>query len=66
MYDKLIGGFNVLALLLPYRNKDYFNKSPRKLEDVRQMYLEGDFSKKIHIKKKPESMLLFEKTVQAE
>jgi hypothetical protein len=35
MYDKLIGGFNVLALLLPYRNKDYFNKSPRKLEDVR-------------------------------
>lgn len=30
------------------------------------MYLEGDFTKKIHFKKKPESVLLFEKTVQKE
>ena len=33
MYDKLTGGFNVLALLLPYRNKDYYKKSSN--EDVR-------------------------------
>ena len=61
MYDKLTGGFNVLALLLPYRNKDYFKNSHP--EDARQLYLEGDFSKKVYIKKKPESVLLFEKTI---
>ncbi len=61
MYDQLIGGFNVLALLFPYRNKDYFTNSP--IRDARQLYLEGDFSKKVYVKKKPESVLLFEKII---
>ena len=38
MYDQLIGGFNVLALLFPYRNKDYFTNSP--IRDARQLYLD--------------------------
>ena len=61
MYDQLIGGFNVLALLFPYRNKDYFTSCP--VRDARQLYLEGDFSKKVYVKKKPESVLLFEKII---
>ena len=50
MYDKLTGGFNVLKMLLPNRNKDYF--SPKKEGNIREHYLEGDFSKKIIVKKK--------------
>lgn len=58
MYDKLTGGFDVLKLLVPNRNKDYF--SEKKEGNTREHYLEGDFSKKIIVKKKRESSLIFE------
>ena len=58
MYDKLTGGFNVIQMLFPNRNKDYF--SPETKGNIREHYLEGDFSKKIIVKKKKESLVIFE------
>ena len=42
MYDKLTGGFNVLKMLLPNRNKNYF--SQKRDKNLREHYLEGDFT----------------------